>query len=905
VTDPRTLPPEETARDPGRALAASPENVQDIAYRYRLRPQQGFEYMSPSASAITGHTPEEHYADPGLGARLVFPQDRPAVGTDPALESAVASTFLARWVQKDGAVLWTEQRNTAVRDELGTVIAIEGVAREITARKRAEDETRLLQTLTQSIGEAADLDSALAVALEQVCVFTGWEYGEAWMPNAQGQLLERAFTWDSGGVAREFRARSEGRAFSQGEGLPGRVWSSRQTLWLRDVTFLARACGLRAAVAIPVLTHDEVVAVLTFYMRARRKEDAGLLALVSVVAAQLGSVIQRKRTEEALRASEEKFRAVAETASDAIVVADSRGDVTYFNTGAERTFDLPAGQAVGHPLTALLPERFHEAYQSEVRRLLSAGTPTAGRTIEVAAKRSDGSEFPVELSLANWVARGQTFVTAIIRDITDRRQAEEQIRHLAFHDALTGLPNRLLFGDRLQMAVNHARRYRQRVAVLFVDIDRFKVINDSLGHTRGDRLLQDVAERLRDCLREDDTIARFGGDEFTLLLSSVARVEDALSVAGKILKALEAPFPQAGRELFVTPSIGIALYPDDGQDLETLVKNADAAMYQAKEQGGNRYQLYTPALNAMALGLLTMENELHQALAREEMVVHYQPLLELRSGRIHGVEALVRWRHPQKGLLLPQEFISLAEVTGLIAPLGLFVLRTACAQVKAWQQEGHPELTMSVNLSARQLQDPDLPQQVLGVLEETGLEPRFLDLEITENNAMQSAASTIAVLSRLKAEGVRVSIDDFGIGYSSLSYLRQLPIDTLKIDQSFVRNIGTVRGDSAIVTAVIVMAHALKLEVVAEGVETGTQLAFLSARRCDRIQGFFFSHPVRPEELKPLLATGTPARPSPRTRRRTRAGEPPPALTAGAVSPGRRGSEGRERGPRAPRGPRP
>jgi diguanylate cyclase (GGDEF)-like protein/PAS domain S-box-containing protein len=875
VADPRIHPPDDSARDPGRALAA-PENVQDIAYRYRLRPQQGFEYISPSATAITGYTPEQHYADARLGARLVFPQGLPALGDDPMLESAVASTFLARWVREDGAVLWTEQRNTALRDDDGQVVAIEGVARDITARKRAEDETRLLQTLTQSIGEAADLDSALSVALEEVCSLTGWEYGEAWIPDAQDRVLERAFTWcGRASAAREFRSRSEGRSFAHGEGLPGRVWSSRQPLWLQDVTFLARASGLRAAVAMPVLFRDEVVAVLTFYMGERREEDAGLLAQVSVVAAQLGSVIQRKRTEEALRASEEKFRAVAETASDAIVVADSRGEVTYFNTGAERTFQIPAKEAVGRPLTALLPERFHETYQGEVASLLRAVGPAVGRTVEVAARRSDGSEFPVELSLAGWEARGQAFVTAIIRDITDRRQAEEQIRHLAFHDALTGLPNRLLFGDRLQMAINHARRFRQRVAVLFVDIDRFKVINDSLGHTRGDRLLQDVAERLRECLREDDTIARFGGDEFTLLLSSVARVEDAINVARKILKALEAPFPQAGRDLFVTPSIGVVLYPDDGHDLETLIKNADAAMYQAKEQGGNRYQLYTPALNAMALGLLTMENELHQALARDEMVVHFQPLQDLRSGRIHGVEALVRWRHPRRGLLLPQEFISLAEVTGLIVPLGQFVLRTACAQVKAWQQDGHPELAVSVNLSARQLQDPDLPDQVMGVLKETGLEPRFLDLEITENNAMQSAASTLEALARLKAEGVRISIDDFGIGYSSLSYLRQLPIDTLKIDQSFVRNIATVRGDSAIVTAVIVMAHALKLDVVAEGVETGTQLAFLGARRCDRIQGFLFSPPLRPEELRPVLSAGKPARPSLRPgRARPRARRP-------------------------------
>jgi PAS domain S-box-containing protein len=275
VADTRTHPPDESTRSPGRPFTAPPENVQDIAYRYRLRPDAGFEYMSPSAAAITGYTPEEHYADPSLGACLVFPQGRPSM-TDPMLESAVASTFLARWVQKDGAVLWTEQRNTAVRDESGLVIAIEGVAREITARKRAEDETRLLQALTQAIGEAADLDSALSVAVEQVCVFTGWDYGEAWMPNPQGRLLERAVTFCApASGADEFRARSQGRTFSPGEGLPGRVWSSRQPVWVQHVTFLARASGLRAAVAMPVLSRDEVVAVLTFYMRERREEDSG------------------------------------------------------------------------------------------------------------------------------------------------------------------------------------------------------------------------------------------------------------------------------------------------------------------------------------------------------------------------------------------------------------------------------------------------------------------------------------------------------------------------------------------------------------------------------------------------------------------------------------------------------
>jgi diguanylate cyclase (GGDEF)-like protein/PAS domain S-box-containing protein len=444
-------------------------------------------------------------------------------------------------------------------------------------------------------------------------------------------------------------------------------------------------------------------------------------------------------------------------------------------------------------------------------------------------------------------------------DITERKRAEEQIKSLAYHDVLTGLPNRRLFQDRLSVAVAQAHRSGQRLAVLYLDLDRFKPVNDSFGHAAGDRLIQVVAERLRTCVREGDTVARLGGDEFTLLLPGVSQVVDVARVAEKVLDTLRSPFQIDGREIFATASIGISLYPEDGQDVETLVKNADAAMYRAKQQGRDNYQLYAPALNATALERLALESDLRHALAQDELVIHYQPVLDLATGRVQAMEALLRWQHPKLGLLPPEEFISLAEVTGLIIPFGLWVLRTACAQTREWQEAGHAELGVAVNLSARQFQHPDLVAQIRRALEETKLQPAFLELEITESSAMHGEAAG-HTLRALKALGVRIAIDDFGTGYSSLRYLRRFPIDTLKIDRSFIADITRDPDDAAIATAVIALAHTLKLRVVAEGVEIDDQVAFLSARRCDHAQGFLFGAPLPAEDSSGLLEAPVPVR---------------------------------------------
>jgi diguanylate cyclase (GGDEF)-like protein len=466
-------------------------------------------------------------------------------------------------------------------------------------------------------------------------------------------------------------------------------------------------------------------------------------------------------------------------------------------------------------------------------------------------------DYALSLGYLDFLISALLGVAMIACLLDDEREAAElatnEIAHLAYHDALTGLPNRPLFIDRLIVSLAQAGRGEHRLAVFFLDLDRFKDINDSLGHTMGDALLKAVADRIRRCIREGDTVARFGGDEFTLLIPRIDEIEDAAKIAQKINETLKIPFLIHEQELFVTTSIGISLFPSDGADPETLVRNADSAMYRAKEQGRDNYQLYAPAMNARALERLALENMLRKAIKQKELLVYYQPLVDVVTETIIGVEALVRWNHPELGMLSPAHFISVAELSGLIIPIGDWVMRTACRQVHQWNKRLGAGLTVAVNLSARQFSQHDLVAQVRGVLAETGLPAEHLELEITESNAMQNAENTIHTLRELKAAGVRISMDDFGTGYSSLNYLKRFPIDTLKLDQSFVRDSATDPSDAAIVSAVISMAHTLNLKVVAEGVETVEQLAFLQRQNCDRIQGFYFSAPVPADALEPYL----------------------------------------------------
>jgi diguanylate cyclase (GGDEF)-like protein/PAS domain S-box-containing protein len=473
------------------------------------------------------------------------------------------------------------------------------------------------------------------------------------------------------------------------------------------------------------------------------------------------------------------------------------------------------------------------------------------------------------------------------QDITERKQIEDQIRFLAYYDGLTRLPNRALFMERLNQSLASAQRQGRTVAMLFLDLDRFKRINDTLGHTVGDRLLQAVSERLKKCLRSTDTIARgdplastdsvarLGGDEFIVTISDIARGEDAARIARRILESMAEPFKLEEHEVFVTGSIGISLFPHDGADVETLLKNADSAMYHAKDAGRGSYQFYNKSMNASAFQRLALENAMRKALEREEFMLYYQPQVDVTTGAIFGAEALIRWKHPDLGMVSPADFIPLAEETGLILPIGEWVVRTAAAQGKAWQDAGHGPLIVAVNLSGRQFRQQQLVDTVGEALKATGFDPRCLELEITESILVQSVEDTIATLKRLRGMGPRISIDDFGTGYSSLTYLKRFPIDTLKIDQSFTRDIGTDPGDAAITAAIIAMAEGLKMAVIAEGVETEEQRDCLLQRRCRLMQGYLFSKPVPADQFRILLekqAAGQKLSIDPPARRRRASG---------------------------------
>ncbi|MBM4124825.1 MAG: EAL domain-containing protein, partial [Nitrospira sp.] len=458
-----------------------------------------------------------------------------------------------------------------------------------------------------------------------------------------------------------------------------------------------------------------------------------------------------------------------------------------------------------------------------------------------------------------------------VQDITDRKRTEEQIHRLAHYDGLTNLPNRRLFQDRLERALASTHRRQKLLAVLLLNLDQLKRVNDTFGPTGGDLVLRSLSERLLACIRQSDsvmphsaeegsvTVSRLGGDEFTILLTDIGSPQDSAKVARRILAALACPFPVGDQEVFLTGSLGISLAPSDGTDADSLLKNAGTAMNHAKKQGRNTYQFYAQDMNAAALQRLTMENALRKALGRDEFELYYQPQVDIRRWQIIGVEALIRWRHPDLGLVPPAQFIPLAEETGLIAPIGEWVLRTACTHHKAWLSAGLPPIRMSVNLSSLQFDQPDLCDIVQQILRNTAMPPECLDLELTEGILMRDAAATIKTLQRLKQLGLALAIDDFGTGYSSLSYLKRFPLDTLKIDRAFIRDVTNNADDAAITTAIIAMAHSLKLRVMAEGVETDAQLAFLREQGCDELQGYLVSKPIPAQDLPQFLRAPLPA----------------------------------------------
>lgn len=691
-------------------------------------------------------------------------------------------------------------------------------------------------------------------------------------------------------------------------------------------------------------------------------------------------VTERRRNEAALRENSTRSQAVLQNILDGIVTIDGNGVVTAFNHAAEQIFGYEAADIVGRSVTLLMPEPYRSQHDAFVRRYLTArdSAQALGRTREIVGLRKDGSSFPLEISLSEATQHDQPLFIAVLRDLTERRAAEENMRlaakvfdnsvegllvtdtsgrivrvnrafstitgyaeeeiigktpamlksgrhdedfyqtmwarlraegkwqgeiwnrrkngevypewlsinmlpdasgqvshyvgifsditekkeaeqriyHLAYYDPLTELPNRTMFHGRLLQAMAEAKRNRRMLALLYIDLDRFKNINDTLGHFIGDELLKEAARRLSTHVRECDTVARLGGDEFVIMLTDVHHETDIVHIAQQALTAMGAAFQLQGHEVFVTTSVGISVYPQDAQTLDDMIKYADTAMYHAKEAGRNNYQFYRSEMNASAFERLVMENSLRRALERGEFQLYYQPQNALRDGHIVGVEALLRWHHPDLGMVMPSQFIPVLEETGMIVQVGEWVLRSACNQIAAWQGMDLGPLRVAVNLSPRQFCQSNLLQTVRDALKHSGADAAWLELEITESSLMGNAEASASMLRKLKELGISLSVDDFGTGYSSLSYLKRFPIDTLKIDQSFVRDVNSNADDAAIAGTIIAMGHSLNLHVLAEGVETVEQLQFLREQECDQVQGYLFSKPVPAEEVEQMLREG-------------------------------------------------
>ena len=561
-----------------------------------------------------------------------------------------------------------------------------------------------------------------------------------------------------------------------------------------------------------------------------------------------------RRKTDTLQAGEARFRALVQNSFDIITIHDSNGVTLYESPAASRILGYPPGTLIGKtPFETLHPKdvaRARDAFDALLRGEVSVAP------VVMRFRHADGSWIHLEALGNNLLEHpGIRGIVLTSRDVTERKRAEERVQYLANYDVLTGLPNRFLMQDRLTQAIAHAHRNRLRVALIHIDLDRFKVVNETLGYYVGDALLKQAAERVRKASRGADTVARVGGDEFTIVFPNVTSLQTLSAAAEVMLDDLAKPFPSEGQELFVSASVGISLYPDDARSVDELIKHADAAMSTAKHLGRNNFQFFTAGMNQEVQDRMLIEAGLRSAIHRNELSLVFQPKIDLATRRIFGAEALLRWKHPKLGMISPARFVPVAEEAGLVGQIGEWVLHTACRQIRQWQDAGHA-LQVAVNVSARQFQDYDVAELVKDIMRDTGVMASNLEIELTESAVMNDAEASIVTLERLAALGVQIAIDDFGTGYSSLSYLKRLPLDVLKIDQSFVRDISSDPNDAAIVRAIITLARSLGIKVIAEGVENEAQLAFLNAYGCHYAQGYLFGRPLTAPQFIKLVTTG-------------------------------------------------
>jgi diguanylate cyclase (GGDEF)-like protein/PAS domain S-box-containing protein len=726
------------------------------------------------------------------------------------------------------------------------------------ARMTSTVELLFERQINRILLDADSPEAALVEAMRAVCETLGWDCGQYWrLDEADGVLrIHAAWSVDDARVRAALREALTVTC-GPGEDLAGEVLRTAQPLWVadlrRDPRFLRQhlcaVTGWNSALLVPVVSQERVIGVLDFTAQFIAKPDGPLLAALAAVGRHTGTFFARTMAVDRLRESEAYYSSLVELAAIGISHVDLNGRFVFVN----RRLCEMLGYSREELLELSIPEISHpddRQVTDKDRARLEAGEIDSFKA-EKRYLRRDGSTIWVRLTVApRRTPEGRTLHhISIVEDISDRRKAEARIQYLATHDEMTGLVNRTMFGEFLARAIARCHRPGRGFAVMFVDLDRFKVVNDSLGHEAGDELLRVIALRLRTTLRTSDVVARFGGDEFVLLLENLSSPSDAAVLAKKALACFEEPFLTDGHELHISASIGVSVYPEDGNDAETLVKNADTAMYRAKERGRGTYCFYTAQMNAQGTERLMLESGLRRAVDRGELELHYQPKLELGSQRIVGVEALMRWRHPALGMVSPAQFIPIAEETGLIEPIGRWALERACADAVAWRALGLPALQMSVNVSPRQLNSRSIINEIRGILDSTGLEPELLELEITEGAMMKNPEHAVKLLEDIRAMGVGLAIDDFGTGYSSLSYLRRFPLSTVKIDRAFINDVSENADAQALVDSIITLAHGLRMKVVAEGVETMVQLDHLRSRGCDEIQGFLLCKPLPRDEL--------------------------------------------------------
>jgi diguanylate cyclase (GGDEF)-like protein/PAS domain S-box-containing protein len=765
----------------------------------------------------------------------------------------ISEAYERRFRRIDGQAVWTHASATPLFDDEQHFNGSFGMFTDITERKRAEgrlaelnecflhfgaDSDRNIDRLVQLYGEQVGAACAVYSRLEggDLLPVSTWntpaDFSKA--PHSPGQICHDVFHGFKDQVIVIEDLQQSG--FMNTDPKVSRY--GIRTYTGRTVSFCGTETGLLCAVYIDDRTPGE--------------EDKKLLG---IIASAIGVEEERKRALAALKESEATLRSITGSARDAIIMIDSEGRTSFWNETATLLFGWNEAQALGNDLHALImPARYHDAFSREIKRFAATGTGNAvGRTLELQVMRRDGSEVPVEVSLSAVQIKGKWNAVGIIRDITERKKAEAEIEHMAYHDALTGLPNRFLLDDRLNQTIALAGRTGRMTAVLFFDLDNFKSINDSFGHPVGDMLLMMVVERLGQRLRKSDTIARMGGDEFIVILSDILAPEDAAQAARIFLEAFSEPFQLVGQEIYTSASVGISLYPIDGANTATLLKNADIAMYQAKKHGRNSFQFFTKEINQRAEERLLLENELRHAVNKGEFILHYQPWIDLKTGFVGGMEALIRWVHPQRGIIPPNSFIPIAEETGLIIPIGEWVMKNACLFLEELHRKGLNRLTMSVNVSGKQLRNPNLIGLLGLLLADAVFDPSRLELELTESSVMENLEESRRYMDALKMTGVCLALDDFGTGYSSLSYLKRFPLDRLKIDRSFVKDCPDNPDDVAIARAIIALARTLNLQVTAEGVENLAQADFFSREKCDVIQGHLICKPMPGNDLLHLL----------------------------------------------------